>query len=110
MEVVAPYQSGPLNRNHQEAVNKFLLVSLFLHPMAGRFAIFVPAVQQLPLSEFLILSGLSGHSPFQGKMPNTRMLVLVVISHCPCLLAASVLIRASGYVASMCRLMLEGLC
>ena len=47
-----------------------------LHPMAGRFASIVVAEEELHLSEFLILPGLSGHSLFQGKMPKTRVLAL----------------------------------
>ena len=49
-----------------------------LHPLANQFAHFVVSVQELPLSESLILPGLSGFTLFHGKMPNTRVLAL----HC----------------------------
>ena len=49
-----------------------------LHPSKGEFADFVLDIQELPLSEFLFLPGLSGSTLFYGKMPNTRVLVL----HC----------------------------
>ena len=47
-----------------------------LHPSKGEFADFVFDIQELPLSEFLILPGLSGSTLFHGKMPNTRVLAL----------------------------------
>ena len=47
-----------------------------LHPSVGRFADFVSEVEELPLSEWLILPGLSGASLFNGKRPNTKVLAL----------------------------------
>ena len=47
------------------------------HPSVGRFAdFFVSEVEELPLSEWLILPGLSGASLFNGKRPNTKVLAL----------------------------------
>ena len=47
-----------------------------LHPSVGGFADFVSEVEELPLSEWLILPGLSGASLFKGKRPNTKVLAL----------------------------------
>ena len=47
-----------------------------LQPEAESFASFVTAVQELPLSEFLILPGLSGAGLFRGQIPNTKVLAL----------------------------------
>ena len=47
-----------------------------LHPTLERFADFVLEIQELPLSEFLILPGVSGNTLFKGKPPNTRVLAL----------------------------------
>ena len=49
-----------------------------LHPVLGKFAELVIGIQELPLSESLILPGLSGSMLFHGKMPNTRVLA----QHC----------------------------
>ena len=48
----------------------------FCIPPVGRFADFVSEVEELPLSEWLILPGLSGASLFNGKRPNTKVLAL----------------------------------
>ena len=37
---------------------------------------FVSEVEELPLSQWLILPGLSGASLFNGKRPNTKVLAL----------------------------------
>ena len=47
-----------------------------IHPKATQFADFVVEIQELPLSEFLILPGHSRCTLFHGKMPNTRVLAL----------------------------------
>ena len=47
-----------------------------LYPSKEEFAYFVQDRLELPLSEFLILPGLSGFTLFHGKMPNTRVLAL----------------------------------
>ena len=47
-----------------------------VHPSAGSFAEFVTERRELPLSELLILPGLSGSSLFHGEMPNTKVLAL----------------------------------
>ena len=47
-----------------------------VHPTAEQFAEFVVGTQELPLSELLIMPGLSGCSLFGGKVPNTRVLAL----------------------------------
>ena len=49
-----------------------------LHPAMEKFADFVLEIQELPLSEFLILPGVSGCTLFNSKLPNTRVLAL----HC----------------------------
>ena len=47
-----------------------------LHPTPEQFAGFVVAIQELPLSELLILPGSSGSSLFHGNMRNTKVLAL----------------------------------
>ena len=47
-----------------------------VHPAVGSFANFVTDVRDIPLSELLILPGLSGSSLFDGQIPNTKVLAL----------------------------------
>ena len=47
-----------------------------LHPSEEGYASFVTGVAELPLSELLILPGLSGSSLFKGQIPNTAVLAL----------------------------------
>ena len=47
-----------------------------LHPAPEQFAMSVVAIQESPLSESLILPGLSGSSLFHSSLPNTRVLAL----------------------------------
>ena len=47
-------------------------VWFILHPPIGRFADLVSEVEELPLSEWLILPGLSAASLFNGRRPNAK--------------------------------------
>ena len=47
-----------------------------LQPARECFSCFVMSIRELPLSESLILPGLSGFSLFHGKLPNTRVLAV----------------------------------
>ena len=43
-----------------------------LHPPVGRFADLVSELEELPLSEWLILPGLSAASLFNGRRTNAK--------------------------------------
>ena len=47
-----------------------------LHPKPEQFAVSVVAIEELPLSELLILPGLLGASVFHSNMLNNNMLAL----------------------------------